>query len=1086
MTPAAPCRGRPEGAGQRGAFRPGFAGGGHCDVASPGSGPVQRPGVPLCAARRTARGAMALAALLAAPLPAAAEGGGTVRVGDHPGFGRIVFEFAGPTGFHVATEGDRVAVTFDGAPSVTSPGALPRNVRSILGGPGSAAVLLGPGARVRSYSVENRVVLDVLDPAPPPRAARPPAQRPGAAGVRPLRAGEGQADPGDAGLGAGLARTEQDGAAKGGTTGAGVPAGPEGAAGRTAQGRRAGVSGAGEPPPRDAKPAAPAQPAAPRAVAGRTAPAGVRSPFGAVLAAPAGGTAPDAVPSRLVQQEALPPVQTARDTPAEGGAAPAPDAAADRPAAPLPSGSANPTPATDPGAAALPALASLLIPAEPGVGAAAFRRGDVAIVVLDSPVAVDEAKLRRVTGLAGATLRPAAAATVLEVPGPPAALRLVREASGWRLSAAEPSGAAIVAVPDADSTLFRQAQPGRVVTIADPATGGVLLVGTSAPASGPASRLQRRSRAPAAATLPTWAGMAVEPFADQVVLRAAADGFVLSAAGGAPAFPLAAPGGAPTPALTRRFDFPNQPVPALVQRLRAAVAGAAEAPPRARTPGRAAVAQAMLALGMGAEAQSVLALAQADDPAAGPDVAGLSAIAALLTGRVDATAGLDAPALDGTDEVALWRGVRDAVLGQDTPAARALPALMPLALSYPAPLRDRVLPVVAETAVLAGDPGADPLPDLPRLGFARALQLERQGQADAALAAYDALAAGPDQLDQVRAGARATELRLASGAVTPAQAADAMGRLVATWRGDAREAATRLRTAELLGQAGAWRPALDLLRETEALFPARTPDIRERMAGVFAAFLAGGAAVPPLEAVTLAADYADCVPPGPAGAGLAALLTDKLLDLDLPLRARAVLAPRVAAAPAGPVRAGLGHRLAALQLEDGDAAGAVRTLAATDAPDLPERLRAERALLRGRARAAAGDLAGAVADLGALATPAADDLRAGLLERAGDWRGALAALDDMATRALPPAGPIPDGLADLPLRQASAAVQLGDAALLRELAGRYAARLSSPRAELFRLLTAAPVGGTGDLQRAGAEAALARAVPTNLAGLAPR
>ena len=359
-------------------------------------------------------------------------------------------------------------------------------------------------------------------------------------------------------------------------------------------------------------------------------------------------------------------------------------------------------------------------------------------------------------------------------------------------------------------------------------------------------------------------------------------------------------------------------------------------------------------------------------------------------------------------------------------------------------------------------------------------------QADAALAAYDALAAGPDQLDQVRAGARAAEMRLAAGAITPAQAAAAMGRLVATWRGDGREAATRLRTAELLAQSGAWRPALDLLRETEALFPDRQPDIRARMAGVFAAFVAGGAGVPPLEAVTLAADYADCVPPGADGAGLAALLTDKLLDLDLPVRARALLATRTAAAPAGAVRAGLGQRLAALQMEDGDAAPALRTLASTDAPDLPERLRTERALLRAKARAAGGDLAGAVAELGALATPAADDLRAGLLERAGDWRGALAALDDLAARTLPAAGPVPDGLADLPLRQASAAVQLGDAARLRELGGRYAGRISGPKADLFRLLTAAPVSGTGDLPRTAGEVALARAAPGNLAGLAPR
>jgi len=45
---------------------------------------------------------------------------------------------------------------------------------------------------------------------------------------------------------------------------------------------------------------------------------------------------------------------------------------------------------------------------------------------------------------------------------------------------------------------------------------------------------------------------------------------------------------------------------------------------------------------------------------------------------------------------------------------------------------------------------------------------------------------------------------------------------------------------------------------------------------------------------------------------------------------------------------------------------------------------------------------------------------------------------------------------------------------LRALNQRYAARLAGPRADLFRLLTAAPVGGVGDLARTGREIAFVR------------
>jgi len=978
--------------------------------------------------------AAAVAAILAAgPGAALAQDAGAVRTGNYPGFGRVVFEFNEPTKFNLAVSGDRVIVVFEGAPVVSSPGAPPRNVRNIQGGQGAATLLLMPGARARPAAVGNRVVIDVLDP---PRAPRAQAGR--AAPFRPAPAGGAAATP-DAAPALPVTR----GALPDLPLARAVPALMAEAAPKAVQ--------------------TPGQDAAAMAVPERLSAAGQ----------PAAGTATPAPPLDSPGRMGQAP-EAAGSVPAATAAHPAgaPDGAAAPGLPPVPAQPASTLPAS--------MLISMLIPVEAGIGAAALRRGDMVLVVFDSPVEVDEARLRRLAGFAGATVQAGLAATVLQVPLPSGAIVLTREVRGWRISPAHAAGPAtgdaLVAVPvvaaqaGAD-VMFKLLQPGRVVAITDPATGGALLVGTANPAAGPVAGLPAGVTAPGAAILPTWAGVAVEPFSDDVALRATPGGFLLAAAG-ASEVGASEVGVAPAVALTRRFDFPNQPVPALMERLRAATAAAASAAPRARTPGRVAAAQAMLALGLAAEAQSVLSLVATDDPAPPPDVAGLAAIAGLLAGRVDAAGGLDAAALDGSDEVALWRGVRDAMLGRSEQAARVLPGLMPLALAYPAPLRDRVLPIVAETAVLADHAGGASLPDLPRLGFARALQLERRGQTEEALAAYDLLAAGQDQLDQVRAGANAIELRLATGRIAPAQAAAAMARLVATWRGDAREAATRMRAAELHGKAGEWRPALDLLRETAALFPDAQPAIRARMAKVFGAFLAGADAVPALDVITLAADYADCVP---AGADLAGLLTDKLLDLDLPARARAVLEPRVASSPPGAVRSGLGHRLAALQLEAGDADAAGRTLAATDAAGLPERLAAERTLLRAKVRAARGDPAGAAADLAVAGTLAAADLRARLLEQAGDWRGALAALDDLAGRLVPLDGPVPDGLTELVLRQASAAVQVGDSGALRVLGQRYAARLTGPRADLFRLLTAAPVGGVGDLARTGREIAFARA-----------
>ena len=103
------------------------------------------------------------------------------------------------------------------------------------------------------------------------------------------------------------------------------------------------------------------------------------------------------------------------------------------------------------------------------------------------------------------------------------------------------------------------------------------------------------------------------------------------------------------------------------------VLAAAVAPAMARAAPRRDAAEAMVALGMGAEAQSLIQLAVTDDPrAATPDLAGLGAIAALIAGRAAESAPLDDPALTGTDEIALWRAVRAARLHEGAPEAAAV------------------------------------------------------------------------------------------------------------------------------------------------------------------------------------------------------------------------------------------------------------------------------------------------------------------------------------------------------------------------------------------------------------------------------
>ena len=578
---------------------------------------------------------------------AAATTAVTIRSGNHPGFGRVVFDASPHVRYRVVRDGDRVTVLFSDDVTLKGNPGLPHNVAALNADRTQVTLTLAPGSTFRDARLGDHVVIDVFDPPAAAGKANAP-ERPASPGQRSAKSSHRSGAAPSPALTADAAPAADPALARRGPGAAG-PA-------RTEPARSGTVN---EPP----------------------------------VKGPVTGSAPPA---------AAPPLD-----PDSGSTAAEPPSA---------SGMAAP-PASGPVAlAAVPLTlppdakgAAFSLPFPEAAGAAVFRRRGETLLVFDARRPVDLGPVQSNPAFAGAAAELVPGGTVVRMT-PPAgtAVTLEQTARSWTVAAlAAPPAPKALATSAGDAELDIAAQaPGRVVTVPDPATGGTLLVGTQRQ-SGQAMLAPRHT--PQFTLLQTARGVVVAPLADTVALRVVPSGFAVTTG----AAPLAVSRNGvnllgDAAALTRRFDFPSLPPEQLTRLLAREVAGAAAEPVLARGPKRRAAALAMISLGMGAEAQSLLAVATADDPrlAASADVAGLTAIAAMLADRPAEAAGIDDPRLSGTDEVMLWRALRIAMLDEASPfAATGLAGTVSLLLTYTAAIRDRMLPLAVETMVQGGAVG---------------------------------------------------------------------------------------------------------------------------------------------------------------------------------------------------------------------------------------------------------------------------------------------------------------------------------------------------------------------------------------------
>ena len=126
------------------------------------------------------RRAALLLTVLVLPSLALAETRVGLRVGDHAGHGRVVLDWPGRAEYRVEEEPGRVVLRFaaPAAIAVESVRRMPRNVAGLAPVEGGFAISTAPGVRVRHFRLDNRIVVDLLDPvAPVPVVAGGPTPR---------------------------------------------------------------------------------------------------------------------------------------------------------------------------------------------------------------------------------------------------------------------------------------------------------------------------------------------------------------------------------------------------------------------------------------------------------------------------------------------------------------------------------------------------------------------------------------------------------------------------------------------------------------------------------------------------------------------------------------------------------------------------------------------------------------------------------------------------------------------------------------------------------------------------------------------
>ncbi len=589
----------------------------------------------------------------------------------------------------------------------------------------------------------------------------------------------------------------------------------------------------------------------------------------------------------------------------------------------------------------------------------------------------------------------------------------------------------------------------------------------------------------------TAQGLAVRPFADDVIVRAGVGEVTISRGAGLALSVVndqrASPdGGRKADLVADRAEWTQLRLGATRDQLQAQMRRVAEAARSERSNARLRLAVMQLANGFHAEALGPVNAVIADDVNFRADRRAhvLRAVAQTMLHRTaDADRTLAAEHLKDDPEAALWRAVNDARAGRFPRALAAFRRSSEIVDAYPDQLQAIIRPEIVRAAIAMRDQGVadrelkivgDLAPTwLPRdeVTLLRAMLDEVTGRPEAALNAYKGLFDSHHRPTSARAQLRGVQLahREDDKSIPPEEAQARLETISAIWRGDDVEIEAIGELGGMYAEQKRWREAFGIARRASGVFPDHpiTRRLHDETARQFEELFTGGKAdeLPRVEALALFYDFKEFLPIGRRGDEIIRRLADRLVELDLLDQAGELLQHQIDNRLTGAARATVATRLAMIRLMNNRPADALRALASTRLPELPRDVKRARQLLEAKALSDLSRTDLALEMLAAERGPEIDRLRADILWSARRWREAGEAHERILGESWKGADPLTERERGDAMRAAVAYVMSNEALALDRLRAKFAAPMAqTPDARIFAFVTGAQRARSGDLR----------------------